>query len=219
MLTIYGVYRSRASRPLWLLGEIGLPFRHIPVIQAYRLADPSSMDAPLNTASPSYLAVNPAGQIPAMDDEGFILTESMAITHYLANRHGGDLGPADAKEEALMVQASLIAATSIEMPSLTILLAQSEGRAATPEGAAEVAAAADRLRRPFARLNAVLAKQDWLVGGRFTVADINVAECSRYAQASPDLIDEFPAVKAWLARCQARPAFKAMWERRLTEPA
>ena len=38
MLTIYGVYRSRASRPLWLLAEIGLPFTHVPVVQSYRLA-------------------------------------------------------------------------------------------------------------------------------------------------------------------------------------
>ena len=40
MLTIYGVYHSRASRTIWLANELGLPFRHVPVIQVERLADP-----------------------------------------------------------------------------------------------------------------------------------------------------------------------------------
>ena len=51
MLTIHGVTRSRASRIIWLCHEIGLPFRQIPVIQAYRLPDPMAADAPLNTRS------------------------------------------------------------------------------------------------------------------------------------------------------------------------
>lgn len=46
MLTIYGVTRSRASRIIWLCHEIGLDFRQVPVIQAYRLADPDAPDAP-----------------------------------------------------------------------------------------------------------------------------------------------------------------------------
>ena len=49
MLTLYGVARSRASRPLWLLAEIGQPFTHTPIIQAYRLPDPKAMDAPHHT--------------------------------------------------------------------------------------------------------------------------------------------------------------------------
>ena len=60
-------------------------------------------------------------------------------------------------------------------------------------------------------LDAALAKDGHLVGGRFTVADINVAEVVRYAQAAPELFDAAPRVKAWLAACQARPAFRKMW--------
>lgn len=45
MITVYGCYRSRASRPLWLLDEIGMDFAHVPVVQAYRLADPAAADA------------------------------------------------------------------------------------------------------------------------------------------------------------------------------
>lgn len=72
---------------------------------------------------------------------------------------------------------------------------------------------------PLARLQAHLAAHDWLVGDRFTAADINVAEVVRYAQSHPSLLGEFPAVKAWLERSQARPGFRAMWEARSVEPA
>ena len=57
MLTIHGVTRSRASRIVWLCHELGLPFRQEPVIQAYRLPDPDAADAPPNTRSPAFLAL------------------------------------------------------------------------------------------------------------------------------------------------------------------
>lgn len=220
MITLYGVYRSRASRPLWLLAELGLPFSHIPVIQAYRLkSDPTAADAPLNTATPSYLTVNPQGQIPAYIEDGLVLTESLAITLHIARCHGGALGPQSNAESALMEQWSLFAATSVETPALEILYIIGDGGDKTPEGHASIAVNAEKLRRPLARLQAHLSAHDWLVGNRFTAADINVAEVVRYAQAHPSLLTEFPAVKAWLERCQSRPAFKTMWEARLAEPA
>ena len=89
MITLYGVYRSRASRPLWLLAETGTPFTHIPVIQSYRLKDASAPDAPLNTTSASFLAVNPQGLIPVLVIGDLVLTESLAITLHLAKAHGG----------------------------------------------------------------------------------------------------------------------------------
>src|SRR3954471_10913139 len=99
MLTIYGVYRSRASRRIWLAYEIGLPFRHVPVMQAYRLSAPDAPDAPLNTRSAALLKVNPNGHIPTIDDDGLVLHESLAIALYLAKRYGGALGPAGVAED------------------------------------------------------------------------------------------------------------------------
>ena len=80
-------------------------------------------------------------------------------------------------------------------------------------------AAVAALKAPFAVLESALARTGWLVGGRFTVADINVAEIVRYAQAAPELFDANPKVKAWFTACQARPAFKKMWDVRNKEPA
>jgi glutathione S-transferase len=216
MITLYGVYRSRASRPLWLLEEIGLPFAHVPVIQAYRLKDARAADAPLNTTSPEFLAINPLGQIPAYAEDDLILTESFAITLHIARGHGGPLGPQTDAEAALMTQWALFGASNIETAALEITFALADG-APTSEGV--IAIAAEKLRRYLAHLQRHLTAHDWLVGDRFTVADINLAECVRYAQGHPTLLAEYPAVKGWIERCQARPAFKAMWAKRLAEPA
>jgi glutathione S-transferase len=215
MITIYGAFRSRALRPIWLLTETGTPYTHVPVLQAYRLPDPSAPDAPINTTSPEFLKVNPAGQIPAMVEDGLVLTESLAITLHLARRYGGSLGPADETELAHMENWALVAATAIETPALEIMNAMRGGEGVDGEG---VAAAAERLRRPLARLEAHFGAQSHCVGGRFTVADINLAECLRYAQSHPTLLDAFPATTAWLGSCQTRPAFVKVWEMRQAEP-
>ena len=218
MITLYGVYRSRASRPLWLLEECGVAFTHIPVIQSYRLDQPKAEGAPFNTSSPVFLAVNPIGQIPAMVEGDLVLSESLAITLYIARKYGAVLGPQSDGETALMEQWALFAATSIEGPALEILNTANNG-GDTAEGQSHIAISAEKLRRPLARLSKALDGADWLVAGRFTVADINTAECLRYAQGHPTLLAEFPAVKAWLERAQARPAFQAMWTKRLAEPS
>lgn len=219
MITLYGVHRSRASRAIWLLHEIGTPFTQVPVIQAYRLAKPGAADAPLNTSSPAFLAVNPLGQIPAYVENGLVLTESLAITNHIARTRGGSFGPETPAEAALIDQWTLFAVTAIESPGLEIMMITNAGGDKTPEGQGAIAIAAEKLRRPLTRLEAHLASQSHLVGGRFTVAEVNVAECLRYAQSHPSLIAEFPAVKTWLDTCQSRPAFQKMWTARMAEPA
>lgn len=215
MTILYGVTRSRASRNIWLAGEIGITLHQVPVIQGYRLPDPAAPDAPLNTTSPAFLAISPAGAIPVLDDDGFVLTESLAINLYLARKHGGPLAPSDAREDALMQQWALYGMTSVETHTLPILYAFAEGRGDSDEVATHAAA----LARPLQLLDAHLAAQGQMVGGRFTVADINMAEIIRYAQPHPSLIAGYPALSAWLDACQARPAFRAMWAARNAEPA
>lgn len=219
MLTIYGVYRSRATRTLWLARELDLAFEHVPVIQARRLADPMAADAPMNTLTPSYLAINPMGTIPCIDDDGMVLYESMAINLYLARKYGTSVAPKDAAEDAHMMQWSFFAATEIETNALKISSTSAEGLADSEAGKAVIDVAARMLRRPFRVLEQHLSDKDYLVGDRFTVADLNAAEVVRYAQAHAPLFGAHPAVKGWLERCQSRPAFKAMWDARTVEPA
>lgn len=218
MVTLYGVTRSRASRNIWLMNELGQPYEQVPVIQAYRLANPEAPDAPLNTRSPSFLAVNPNGHIPSMKDGDLVLNESLAINLYLAKKFGGPLAPANLAEEGEVAMWTLWAATEAEPHAIQILyhrlMKQGDERKPELADAAVVA-----LRQPFQVLNDALAANGHLVGGRFTVADINVAEVIRYASPAPELFEAAPHVRAWLAACQARPAFKAMMDKRNAEPA
>lgn len=217
MLKIYGVYKSRATRILWLVEELGMPFELVPVIQAYKLKDPMAADARLNTRSPEFLAVNPMGSIPTIEDDGLVLNESLAQTLYVAKKQGGTIAPRDLNEEAQMLQWSLFAATSIETEALKISMTNVSGKLSTPEGQAEAAEVAKMLARPLGVLEKHFTQHDYAVGGRFTVADINLAEVVRYAQTYQPLFDAHPKTAEWLARVQGRPGFKAMWEKRLAE--
>ncbi|MBX9875698.1 MAG: glutathione S-transferase family protein, partial [Beijerinckiaceae bacterium] len=83
-----------------------------------------------------------------------------------------------------------------------------------------VEAALAALPAPFAVLDKALAAGGgFVMGGRFTVADINVAEIFRYAKPAAQLFAAAPHVKAWLDACHARPAFQAMWTARDAEAA
>ena len=76
-LRIYGIARTRAFRALWIAEELGLDYEHVPV----------EIGA-AGARQPDYLAINPNGRLPAIEDDGFILWESLAITLYLAKKHG-----------------------------------------------------------------------------------------------------------------------------------
>ena len=217
MLTIYGVYRSRASRNIWLANELGIAFKHVPVMQLYRLS-PEAVKTTLHTRSPEFLKVNPNGHIPAIDDDGLVMNESLAINLYLAKKHGGPLAPANLTEDGLMGMWALWAAIEVE-PHLLAVLNHRVGKPPAERDPKIAAAAIEALRARFAVLDTRLAASGHVVGGRFTVADINTAEVFRYAMPAPELFEAAPRVKAWLAACHARPAFKAMMATREKEPA
>ena len=215
MITIYGVYRSRALRNIWLLEEAGQPFRHVPVIQDFRQAHGAGA---IHSRSPEFLAINPQGGIPAMQDGELVLSESLAINLYLARKLGAPLGPKDAAEAGLMLQWGFFGATEIEPRSIQILY----NRVQLPpdqRSEAKVEEAVAALRRPLATIGASLAGTGFLVGGRFTAADINLAEVLRYTLPAPEVLEAAPRTKAWLAACHARAACKKIIARREEEPA
>ncbi|MBI3514924.1 MAG: glutathione S-transferase family protein [Proteobacteria bacterium] len=218
MLTIYGVYRSRASRNLWLADELGIPFKHVPVTQTYRLTDPNAAGTPLHTRSPAFLKVNPNGHIPTIDDDGVVLHESLAINLYLAKKHGGPLAPATVAEDGQMAMWALWAVTEVEAHALQIMY-HLVAKPPAERDPAIARAAVEALRAPFKVLDGALAATGFIVGGRFTVADLNTAEVVRYAMPATALFDAAPRVKGWLAACHARPAFKKMMATREAEPA
>lgn len=217
MLTIYGSLRSRTTRPMWLVYELGIPFKRVPVVPVHQASKPEAKGL-LHTRSPEFLKVNPNARVPSIDDDGVVLCESMAINLYLAKKHGGPLAPANVAEDGEMTMWSLWAATEVEPHSISIVY----HRVANPKGAMDpkiADQAVEALRAPFAVLDRALARTGHLVGGRFTVADINVSEIVRYAGPAPELFAAHPNVKAWHEACKARPAFRKVWAEREAEPA
>ncbi len=218
-LTLYGVLRSRATRNVWLLDELGVPYEHVPVIQVYRLPDPDAPGAPLHTASPEFKRINPNARIPALTDGDLVMNESLAINLYLAKKVGGPLGPKDVAEDGLMTMWSIWAMTECEPHSIAILY-NTIGKPEPERNPEQLKAALAAIQQPLDVLDRHLAANGgFVVGGRFTVADVNLAEVVRYAQPAKELFAARPALKAWIEACQSRPAFKAMMERRNAEPA
>lgn len=194
MMKIYGIPQSRAGRCLWMARELGLQHENVPVhFRATR-------------ESPELLKANPNARIPALECDGFTLYESMAINLYLAKKHGAGtpIAPASLEEEALATQWSFWVMTEIEKPVLTLLL---HAMGMSPAEEPVLAQARAALDRPLGVLEQHLAGQEWLVGGRFTVADLNVASVMAWARAAKLDLSPWPRVAGWLGRCLGRPAF------------
>ncbi|MPZ45849.1 MAG: glutathione S-transferase family protein [Betaproteobacteria bacterium] len=193
MLRLYGSARSRGLRSLWMLGELGLQYEHKDYL-------PRSAE----TKTPEFRAMNANGRVPVIDDDGFVLSESMAINMYLAKKHG-KLYPTDAKNEALTWQWSLWETDRLDRQIVnyvnhTSALAEAERKPEIAQAAwTEVVPALDVLE-------GALSKSQWLAGPDFSVADLNVAS-ALYRALSVDLA-KWPKVQAWLQRCWERPAAK-----------
>lgn len=153
MLTIYGVYKSRASRTYWLAGELGIPFVSVPVLQARRVDDPAATGAPLNTLSADFAAVSPSTLIPTIDDNGLIVMESHAINFHLAKKHGGPLAPQTPTEEVQMLQWLFWVATNVEPHAVEVVLTHDREEAETDGGRAVIRGACVPLRRHFRLLD------------------------------------------------------------------
>lgn len=192
MLRIHGSPRSRAVRTLWIAGELGLSYDHNDIL-------PRSP----GTRTPEYLALNPNARVPTIEDDGFVLSESMAINMYLAKKHNSPLYPKDLKNEARMWQWSLWETDRLDR-QITIYANHTTALPEAQRDKATADAAWAEIEPAFAVLNAALAKAPWLAGEDFSIADLNVAG-ALFRGLSMDL-SRWPALSGWLTRCWDRPA-------------
>ena len=200
MITLYGTSKSRASRCLVALEELGLTYRHVPLFQ-HGLVDADRE---------AVRALNPNAHIPILDDDGLILWESMAINLYLADKHGSKLGgaswPSGSRERGLIYQWSLWSQTEMDRPDWHQALRTGD--------ADRIALARDQRLATLSRLDAAVAGRDYLLGEAFTFADLNVAaticqpnEGGRIDGDFDPFANGLPALGAWLQRCTTRDAW------------
>ncbi len=194
-LRIYGVARTRAFRALWIAKELDLDYEHVPL-----------EIGPAGARNADYLAINPNGRLPAIDDGGFILWESLAITLYLAKKHGR-LYPTTLEGEAKAWQWTLWSVQEVDRGVNIWSLHAVRLPPADRDDPQRLAEALKVLAGPFKVLEGALADRSYLLGEDFTVADLNVAAV--ISRAIDMDMSATPRVGEWLKRCLDRPAARA----------
>lgn len=200
MLTLWGRRSSfNVQKVMWLLGELGLPHRHIEAGGAH---------GGLDTAA--FGAMNPHRKVPVIEEDGHVVWESHAILRYLAARHGAPrFWSEDPRTRSQADRWMDWAATSLQPDLLNGVF---WGFYRTPEAQRDMAAVNAALARcgaHMAVLDQVLATQPFLGGEEPTLADIP-AGTALYRWFTLDIPRRpAPHVEAWYGRLRQRPAYQA----------
>ena len=189
---------ARDMRVRWAFEEVGQPYD-------VRLVSFAEMK------QAAHLALHPFGQIPTYQDGGLVLFESGAIVLHIAERHAGLL-PDDADARARAITWVFAALNTVEPPILELVTARIlEGD--KPWTRERLRLIADRVRSALKQLSARLGDADWL-DGRFSAGDLMMVSVLLRLRAS-GILDEFPNLSAYVARGEARPAYKRAFDAQL----
>jgi glutathione S-transferase len=205
MLKLYGFAKvnaiarghTRDLRVLWALEELQLPFELV------------GLDHPAHDlGTEAYRRLSPFEQIPAIDDDGLVLSESGAILVHLAKK-AGRLMPADAAGEAQVVRWCFAALTTVEAPLLALMVHDwtAEGSGGKPRRFL-----VGWVNRVFGNLERWLADREFVASESFTVADILMAHVLLSGIKDAELIAPYPGLVSYRDRCLARPAWKRTLE-------
>jgi glutathione S-transferase len=182
---------ARDTRVRWALEEVG---------QAYdvRLVSPRAMK------EPAHLRLHPFGQIPTYEDGALVLFETGAIVLHLAQRHPGLL-PDDANARARAISWMFAAVNTVEPPILDLVIARFQ-ECDKPWAKDRLPLVQDRIRQRLVQLSARLGEPEWL-DGAFSAGDLMMVSVLLRLRPS-GILDEFPALAAYVARGEARPAYQ-----------
>ncbi|MBU9426901.1 glutathione S-transferase family protein [Burkholderia gladioli] len=215
MLIVHHLNNSRSQRVLWLLEELGVPYE----LKRYQ-RDPKTMLAP-----PELRAIHPLGKSPVLTDEGFTLAESGAIIEYLVERYGeGRFAPPPGTPQRLRYTYWLHYAEGSAMPPLLLkLVALRIAQAPMPFFARPIARKISstlqssfvdpQLKLHLGYVDAALRETDWFVGDSFSAADVQMSFPLEAAASRADTLAQLPAIRAFLERIHARPAYQRALER------
>jgi glutathione S-transferase len=185
---LYYMPRTRSSRVLWLLEEIGAPYELTEIRGAQRRSD-------------EHLRRHPLGRVPALElGDGTTMFESAAICLQLAdlNPEAGLIGAVGSHERGLVYQWVVFAVSELEGPLFRWIRDLGEGTVESP--------ARDRFAGAAVAMQSALAERDWLVGDRFSVADVMCASVLQGANAR-ELLRPWPELEAYVQRGETRPAY------------
>jgi len=182
---------ARDMRVRWAFEEVGQPYD-------VRLVSFAEMKAPAHRER------NPFGQIPTYEDGDLKLFESGAIVLHIAERHAGLL-PADPGARSRAITWLFAALSTVEPPIVERSMAALFERD-KPWHAERLAMLDDRVRVRLGELSYHLGEADWLDGG-FSVADLMMVTVLRRLGSS-GLVEGFPNLAAYIARGEARPAYR-----------
>jgi glutathione S-transferase len=201
MIKLWGrANSSNVMKVIWLLHELDLPYHRVDVGGPFG-----------GTATPEYRAMNPLGVVPSLEEEGFTLFESNVILRYLCNAHApaATLYPAAPRDRATVESWMEFQQTALNRPQ-SILFQGLVRTAPEKRDTAAIAAAATESADIWAILDKRLAKQDWVAGGVFSLADICFGvHVHRWFNIAFPGRPEAPNLLAWYRRLLARPAYAA----------
>jgi glutathione S-transferase len=196
-MKLYFVPRTRATRPRWLLEELGVAYELV------RL-DPSKQE----NQTPAYLAVHPFGDVPALVDGDVTLFESSAICLYLADRFPEKhlAPPLGSTERGYYYQWMVFAEVSIEPVVMEFYKhAQPEETKASPQLHEQLVKHRARMNEMLEVVDAALNGREFLVGGQFSAADLVMASILHFANTQK-LLEGHPRLVEYVKRHTQRPA-------------
>lgn len=202
MIKLYGSPLSSAGRCYWMLEELGVPYETMPLNLREK-----------EQKSEAFLKINPNGKIPAMIDGDFVLWESMAITNYLAKKFESPLAPKNLQEESLVQQWSLWGLIDFQEPAVNWMI-QEIFVPAEHRNSQIIENAKKALPRVLDVLNRGLEGKAYLVGNRFTVADVNVGAVTDILLGLKYDLSGYPNVQKWMNEFHQRAAYKKVAQMR-----
>lgn len=202
MITIFGAYNFppplkglvRHHRLMWAAEEVGLPYR----VRWMDLMKGEHREAPNRL-------INPFGKIPSLEDGPLKLFESGAIVNYIFEKAGR--APEDLETRTKLSQWCYAALTTIEPATIDVLRWEVFWRD-RPEREARRAESLQVAQTRLAELDGALADKPYLLGSRFSPADILMATAIDFGNAAPELFSGSPRIASYMQRCKARPGYK-----------
>lgn len=198
MITVYHAPRSRSTRVVWLMEELGEDYKIVPVTIP---------------VAPEYLEVSPIGSIPAIDDDGIVLSESIAILQYITGRRLPDamaftVSPQEPADYAAHLQFLHYGESSLTAPLSAVFRTRILGG----EGQQDSFTVNDQLNSFIKRIPLLDLRmadgRDYVMGDKFTIADISIGHALGMALALKLEDHLSQPVRDYAARLQARPAYQ-----------